>query len=95
MNPMSLYLILAPSRTITLFTLVSFINFFTLVPLNNSFWLVTLQSILTMIILHNMYTLPRNLAYQFSRCYCSLQLWRVHEIKCTDLASRIHGLFIT
>ncbi len=26
---------------------------------------------------------------------CSLPLWRVHEIKCAYLASRIHGLFIT
>ncbi len=26
---------------------------------------------------------------------CSLPLWRVHEIKCTYLAPRIHGLFIT
>jgi hypothetical protein len=29
------------------------------------------------------------------RHYCSLPLWRVHEIKHTYLASRIHGLFIT
>jgi hypothetical protein len=28
-------------------------------------------------------------------CWCSLPLWRVHEIKRTYLASRIHGLFIT
>ncbi len=26
---------------------------------------------------------------------CSLPLWRVHKIKRTYLASRIHGLFIT
>ncbi len=31
----------------------------------------------------------------FKQCYCSLPLWRVHEIKPTYLAPRIHGLFIT
>ncbi len=33
--------------------------------------------------------------YLPSKYYCSLPLWRVHEIKCTYLASCIHGLFIT